>query len=295
MERLTGRIAKATGGFYYVDAGARYECRARGLFRKEGISPLVGDMVEMECTGEQTGYVVAILPRKNALVRPPVANLDRLVIVSSVCDPAPNFLVIDKMMAIAAHKQITPALVITKSDLGAADALQEVYQTVGIDCQTVSMEDDASLAGVRRLLSCGISAFTGNTGVGKSSLLNRLLPELSLSTGQTSKKLGRGRHTTRHVELFAFGQNGYIADTPGFSAVELERYECIRKEELQDCFLEFAPFLGQCKFTGCSHTKEKGCAVLEAVREGMIHPSRHASYCAMYEDAKQIKEWELKP
>lgn len=295
MEKRTGLIVKATGGFYYVQAeDVLYECRARGLFRKEGVSPLVGDRVELEPTGEAAGYVTAILPRKNALVRPPLANVDTFVIVASVSDPAPNALVIDKLMAIACHKGIRPMLVITKSDLGAPDALEEIYRTVGIPVFAVSQQSDEGIADIHAALSNGISAFSGNTGVGKSSLLNRIDERLLIATGETSRKLGRGRHTTRHVELYPIGEDGWIADTPGFSAVELERYEIIRKEELADCFSEFAEFLGDCRFTGCSHTVEKGCAVLEALREGKIHPSRHASYCALYEDAKKLKEWELK-
>lgn len=295
MEKRTGLIVKATGGFYYVQAeDVLYACRARGLFRKEGVSPLVGDRVELEPTGEAAGYVTAILPRKNALVRPPLANVDTFVIVASVSDPAPNALVIDKLMAIACHKGIRPMLVITKSDLGAPDSLEEIYRTVGIPVFAVSQQSDEGIADIRAALSNGISAFSGNTGVGKSSLLNRIDERLLIATGETSRKLGRGRHTTRHVELYPIGEDGWIADTPGFSAVELERYEIIRKEELADCFSEFAEFLGDCRFTGCSHTVEKGCAVLEALREGKIHPSRHASYCALYEDAKKLKEWELK-
>ncbi len=295
MDYQTGLIIKATGGFYYVAAGdVIYECRARGLFRKDGVSPLCGDRVKVEVISGTTGCVSEILPRKNALIRPPLANLDTLAVVTSVCDPAPNPLVIDKMLAIACHKGIRPVLVVTKADLGSAGKLQEIYRLAGIDLFTVSDKSDEGIAEIRVALSHGISAFTGNTGVGKSSLLNRIDSRLALATGETSQKLGRGRHTTRHVELYRIGEVGYIADTPGFSAVELERYEVIRKEELADCFPEFAEYTGRCQFTGCSHTVEKGCAVLSALAEGKIHPSRHASNRALYEDAKKIKEWELK-
>lgn len=295
MELKQGLITKATGGFYYVAAGETvYACRARGLFRKEGISPLVGDRVMVEVIDDATGYISEILLRKNALIRPPLANLDTFVIVTSVSDPLPNPLVIDKMMAIALHKRIRPMLVITKNDLGSADAIEEIYRTVGIQVISVSDKSDEGLEAIRSALSSGISAFSGNSGVGKSSLLNRIDRRLAIETGETSRKLGRGRHTTRHVELYAIGADGYIADTPGFSAVELERYEVIFKEELADCFPEFAEFAGNCRFTGCSHTVEKGCAVLEAVQRNVVHPSRHASYCALYQDAKKIKEWEHK-
>ncbi|MEM1484955.1 ribosome small subunit-dependent GTPase A [Oscillospiraceae bacterium PP1C4] len=295
MNLQQGLIIKATGGFYYVVVGSiTYECRACGLFRKKRISPLVGDRVSIEIIDENTGYVYEILPRKNALIRPPLANLDTFVIVTSVLDPAPNPLVIDKMMAIACHKDIRPMLVITKKDLGQSDELEEIYQKVGIDIFTVSNQSGDGIDEIRKALSRGISAFSGNSGVGKSSLLNRINERLSIATGETSQKLGRGRHTTRHVELYAISEDGYIADTPGFSAVELERYEFIPKEELADCFPEFAEYFGHCQFTGCSHTVEKGCSILKAVSEGKIHSSRHASYCTLYGDAKKIKEWELK-
>ena len=305
MNDTEGLIVKATGGFYYVDAaGVLYECRARGVFRKQGVSPLVGDRVTVEPAGESKGVVAKIMPRKNALVRPPLANVDTFAVVASVADPEKSqtgfdepllhTLVIDKLMAIACHKNISPILVVTKCDLGGPDALAGIYRTAGMPVFTVSKADGSGLDTLRQRLSAGgITAFSGNSGVGKSSLLNRLDGRLSIATGETSRKLGRGRHTTRHVELYAFG-DGYIADTPGFSAVELERYEVIRKEELAGCFSEFAQYSKACKFTGCSHTVEKGCAVLEAVRAGLVHPSRHASYCVMYEDAKKIKEWELK-
>lgn len=291
---VEGLIIKATGGFYYVTAGGRtYSCRARGLFRKEGISPVVGDRVELEPLENGDGYINKILPRKNVLIRPPLANLDNFVLVASVADPAPNYLVLDKMMAIACHKNIQPMLVITKEDLGSPEQLLEIYSTVGIPIFVVSQKEEAGIQEIRQALSHGISAFSGNSGVGKSSLLNRIDSRLTIQTGQTSQKLGRGRHTTRHVELYPFGE-GYIADTPGFSAVELERYERILKEELADCFPEFRPYEHKCQFTGCSHTVEKGCAVLRAMEEGKIHPSRHASYKALYEQAKKIKEWERK-
>ncbi len=292
---LEGLIVKATGGFYYVDAGGvRWECRARGLFRKQGVRPLVGDRAQVEPTGEGEGYLVGLLPRKNALTRPAVANLDRLVLVASVADPAPNLFVLDKLMAIACHQGIPPALAITKGDLGDPEPLAKIYCQVGIPVFTLSNACQEGLEELRQVLGQGLSAFTGNSGVGKSTLLNRLDGRLGLQTGQTSRKLGRGRHTTRHVELFAIGPAGYIADTPGFSAVELERYEVIRREELADCFPEFSRFVGDCRFTGCSHTGEKGCAVVQAVEAGEIPPSRWESYRALYEEAKKWKDWELK-
>ena len=291
---MQGRILKATGGFYYVLSDAvLYECRARGLFRKTGVSPLVGDWVEIEETGEEKGYVTRILDRKNSLIRPPLANLDQLFLVVSVADPQPNLLVLDKLIAIAEHKKIEPHLIVTKTDLGEWETLAALYEKAGFQVFCTGLDQDSDLAMLRRSMEGKISAFCGNSGVGKSSLLNRIDSRLDLSTAQISQKLGRGRHTTRHVQLYPVSGGGYIADTPGFSSMDLERYEVILKEQLQYCFREFGPHLNQCRFTGCSHTKEKGCAVLAAMKEGEIASSRHDSYCTLYEAAKNIKEWEL--
>lgn len=291
---MQGRILKATGGFYYVLSDAvLYECRARGLFRKTGVSPLVGDWVEIEETGEEKGYVTRILDRKNSLIRPPLANLDQLFLVVSVADPQPNLLVLDKLIAIAEHKKIEPLLIVTKTDLGEWETLAALYEKAGFQVFCTGLDQDSDLAMLRRSMEGKISAFCGNSGVGKSSLLNRIDSRLDLSTAQISQKLGRGRHTTRHVQLYPVSGGGYIADTPGFSSMDLERYEVILKEQLQYCFREFGPHLNQCRFTGCSHTKEKGCAVLAAMEEGEIASSRHDSYCTLYEAAKNIKEWEL--
>ena len=287
---MQGRILKATGGFYYVLSDAvLYECRARGLFRKTGVSPLVGDWVEIEETGEEKGYVTRILDRKNSLIRPPLANLDQLFLVVSVADPQPNLLVLDKLIAIAEHKKIEPLLIVTKTDLGEWETLAALYEKAGFQVFCTGLDQDSDLAMLRRSMEGKISAFCGNSGVGKSSLLNRIDSRLDLSTAQISQKLGRGRHTTRHVQLYPVSGGGYIADTPGFSSMDLERYEVILKEQLQYCFREFGPHLNQCRFTGCSHTKEKGCAVLAAMKEGEIASSRHDSYCTLYEAAKNIQ------
>ena len=291
-----GLIVRALSGFYYVKTGEgqEVECRARGLFRKQEISPCVGDRVGLEETGEGKGQVVAILPRKNSLVRPPVANLDLLVLVVSSCEPLPNLLVLDKLLAIAECQNIPPAIVLTKSDLEDPSPVADIYRKVGYPVFVVSSETGEGVEEVRAFLSGKLCAFTGNTGVGKSSLLNRIDPRLSIETAQISQKLGRGRHTTRHVQLYEQPGGGYIADTPGFSAVDLERFQVILKEDLELCFPEFEPYRTKCRFTGCSHTKEKGCAVLAAVEAGEIPKSRHESYLSLYEDAKNIKEWELK-
>ena len=287
-----GRIIRQTGGFYYVDTGgAVIECRARGLFRKQGITPLVGDIAEMEPTDNAKGFLVGIAARKNSLARPPVANIDRLLLILSVADPAPNLLVVDKMLAIAEHKGIDAAIVVTKADLSNARPLCDLYRSVGYEVVCLNSLADSPGA-VAALINGRICVLAGNTGVGKSTLLNALDPALALKTGETSQKLGRGRHTTRVTELFSLC-GGLIADTPGFSSLETAQLELIKKDALELCFREFAPYLGQCRFTGCSHTKEKGCAVLSAVQSGEIAPSRHESYLAMYGEAKQIKDWEV--
>ncbi len=290
---MQGRILKATGGFYYILADKiQYECRARGLFRQKGISPLVGDWVEIEPTGGEKGYITQILDRKNSLTRPPLANLDQLFLVVSVADPSPNLFVLDKLIAISEHKKIEPVLVVTKTDLEDGSMLAGTYSKAGFRVYCTGLDCDKDLKALRSAMEGKISAFCGNSGVGKSSLLNRIDSRLDLSTAQTSQKLGRGRHTTRHVQLYPVPGGGYIADTPGFSSMDLERYELIFKEELQYCFREFEPHLEKCRFTGCSHTKEKGCEVLAALERKEIALSRHSSYCALYEAAKNIKEWE---
>ena len=292
---LQGTILKGIGGFYYVEAADTvYECKARGIFRRHSQKPLAGDQVVIVPAEDGTATIDEILPRKNQLVRPPVANIDQLIITASTCDPVPNPLIIDKMTALAVHKNIQPVVVITKSDLDDGAWLKGIYDLAQIRCVLFSAVSGEGAGEMKELLRNRISAFSGNSGVGKSSLLNRLYGGLQLETGDISQKLGRGRHTTRQVELFKLEGGGYVADTPGFSTVDVERYELIRKEELPQCFPEFEPYLNQCKFTSCAHICEKGCAVLKAVEEGKISKSRHGSYCAMYQEVKDVKEWELK-
>lgn len=297
QQNVMGRITKSLGGFYYVadqnDQGRVIECRARGVFRKQNIKPCVGDWVSVEMTDEGKGYVVQVQPRKNSLVRPPLANLDQLVLVVSIADPAPNTFVLDQLIAIAEYQKIEPVIVITKCDLADPEPFADIYRKAGFTvCLTRTLEHQG-IEQVMQVLQGKTSAFCGNSGAGKSTLLNAIDPRLSLSTGDISQKLGRGRHTTRHVELFQLPQGGYVADTPGFSAVDLEKFQLILKDELAGCFREMRPFEGKCRFTGCSHTKEKGCAVLQAVADGEIAQSRHQSYVALYQAAKNIKEWEI--
>lgn len=296
MEKnVTGLIRKGIGGFYYVEtADILYECRARGIFRKDGITPLPGDRVLIAPAEDGTGEIERILPRRNFLFRPPVANVDRLVVVASLCDPEPNTLLIDKMIAYAERHGVEPALVISKIDLSDEDRLTEAYSASGIPLFHVSSVSGEGVEGVRELLRGNTTVFAGNTGVGKSSLLNKMFGELHQQTGETSRKLGRGRHTTRQVELLKLGSGGYAVDTPGFSSIGAQKGEWIPPEELPQCFREFGPYLGRCRFTSCSHTCEKGCAVLEAVEEGLIGKSRHESYVAMFREMKGINKWEMK-
>lgn len=288
---MTGIIVKAIAGFYYVDAGdAVIECKARGKFRTSE-SPLVGDRVEIMPDGT-TGTIERIFDRKNALVRPPVANLDVLFIIAATSDPAPNYFVIDKLTVYAEHCCVTPVIVSNKPDLGSPEKLLEIYRNAGYRTVCASGSTGAGADELRALMDGKICAFTGNSGVGKSSILNHIMPQLQLETAHTSKKLGRGRHTTRHTELFRCG-GGYIADTPGFSSFELQDGLFIHKEQLANCFPEFSQYLGGCRFSSCSHTGEKGCAVAQAAAAGAIEKSRFESYIRMYRDSAKIPDWQL--
>lgn len=296
MQQKTGVINKAISGFYYVSSdGQLYECKARGIFRNENTTPLVGDRVNFEIDSDNRGIVNEVLERKNEFTRPPIANIDKLFIVTSILEPAPSLIVIDKLITICEYKDIEPIIVITKTDLKDGESLKQIYERSGFSVITLSNLEAGSFDGVKDYLRDSISAFAGNTGVGKSSLINNICPMLALETAHISKKLGRGRHTTRHVELYYIKElNGYVADTPGFGSMDMAKYEIIMKDKLQYCFREFEPYLNKCKFTGCSHTVEKGCEVLAALANGKIQQERFDSYVALYDDAKQMKEWEQK-
>ena len=285
---------KSIGGFYYVRSEDKeYECKARGSFRKKGSSPVAGDRVEISVPDEGYCAIEQILPRKNKLKRPALANIDALVIVCSTVDPPPNFTVTDKMTAAAVNNGMTPVRAVSKNDIKNGDEVCEIYRKSGIKVFQCSPDDKSETDALRDYLKGKVSAFTGNSGVGKSTLLNMLFPSLELATGQISEKLGRGRHTTRVVELFEL-DGCFVADTPGFSTVDLQRYEMSDKEQLQYCFPEFEKYLGQCQFTSCAHTCEKGCKILEAVQNGEIAESRHKSYVQMYNEVKDIKQWQKK-
>lgn len=293
MSGLEGVILKGIGGFYYVEtAEGTFECKARGVHRRNGVTPLAGDNVSITVNRDGYASLDSILERKNRLSRPPVANVDRLFIVVSTCRPKPSTLVIDKMTAIACSKGIDCVIVFTKGDLADDGGLCGVYEASGFTVIRACAATGEGVDEVRAELNGRVCVFAGNSGVGKSTLINALVPDLGLETGEISLKLGRGRHTTRQVELHKCG-GGYLADTPGFAAIEPEGDEFIRKDELAYAFPEFEPFLGQCRFTGCSHVSETGCRILEAVDSGEIERSRHDSYVAMYNEAKLVKDWQL--
>lgn len=288
-----GRIQKALSGFYYVDTGREVlTCRARGKFRKEGISPLVGDRVEVRELGNGEGFVEKILPRRNEFARPAVANIDQLVVIASGAVPRTDPYLIDRVAAIAALKGCQVVVVLNKCDLDRADQLYEIYTAAGFPTLRLSAETGEGMEALKALITGKLSAFTGNSGVGKSSILNVLDPAFQLQVGEVSDALGRGRHTTRHVELFRLSCGAEVVDSPGFSSFETEELNLELKQRLPETFLEFEPYLGQCRFQGCSHTKEQGCAVLEALRAGDIQKSRHESYLRLYEELKPLKEWQ---
>ena len=288
-----GIILKALSGFYYVDDGNTItSCRGRGKFRHEKLTPLVGDRVRFTPLDNGQGALDEILPRKNEFQRPAVANIDQLVIIASEATPVTDPFLIDRVVSIAEGRNCECIICINKCDLESGDSLAQIYRQAGFPTIKVSAETGDGIEELRELISGKVCAFTGNSGVGKSSILNALEPGVSVKTGDISEKLGRGRHTTRHVELFRLSCGAVVADTPGFSAFETDRMELRRKEDLQFTFREFRPYQDQCQFLDCAHIKEKGCAVLAAVKAGEIPTSRHQSYIRLYEQAKAIPDWE---
>lgn len=293
-EKTEGRILRSLSGFYDVRTpGGLITCRARGILRKEGNSPLTGDLVEISVE-KGKGMVEKILPRKNHFIRPAVANVDALVVFAANVNPVTEPFLIDRVAAIAGDQNVDVYLCVNKCDLDPAIDLVRIYEHAGFPVIRTSAETGEGVAELRALLTGKLTAFTGNSGVGKSSILNRLAPELKLETGEVSEKLGRGRHTTRHVELFPLGENTYVADTPGFSSFDTDQMELILKENLQYAFPDFGRFLGKCRFDDCSHRKEPDCAVRSAVEAGEIEKSRYDSYLKLYEKSSQIKAWEMK-
>lgn len=268
-------------------------CRARGILRKVGNSPLTGDMVEITVERGR-GMVERILPRKNSFVRPAVANVDALVVFAANVNPVTEPFLIDRVAAIAGDQEVPLILCINKCDLDPALDLERIYRHAGFHVICTSAQTGEGVQELKEAIQGKLTAFTGNSGVGKSSVLNRLCPELDLPTGEVSEKLGRGRHTTRHVELYQLGPDTYVADTPGFSAFDTDQMDVILKENLQYAFRDFAPYAGKCQFRDCTHRKEPGCAVTAAVAAGELEKTRYDSYLRLYEKASQIKQWEIK-
>ena len=291
---MTGQIVKALSGFYYVDTGGPQPipCRGRGKLRHQKVTPLVGDRVEISGLDGGTGMVDAVLPRKNQFRRPMVANIDQMVIIASGAIPVTDPFLIDRMAALAEWKGCEVLICFNKCDLDRVEELTALYRAAGFPVLQVSAESGEGVDELSAAICGKVSAFTGNSGVGKSSILNALQPGFGLQVGEVSEKLGRGRHTTRHVELFPVA-GGLVADTPGISSFDAEQAETIPKEDLAPAFREFRPYVDQCRFQGCAHVKEKGCAVREAVAQGRIASARHKSYIRLYEQAREIPEWEV--
>ena len=293
-EKKTGRIIRSLSGFYDVETEAGViTCRGRGILRKNGMTPLTGDLAEISVEHGK-GMVDRILPRKNSFIRPAVANIDILVIFAANVNPVTEPFLIDRVAAIAGDQNVPVCLCVNKCDLDPGMDLVRIYEPAGFQVISTSAETGDGVEQLRTILHGKLAAFTGNSGVGKSSILNRLCPELSLATGEVSEKLGRGRHTTRHVQLYSLGENTYVADTPGFSSFDTDQMEVILKENLQYSFPDFSPYLGKCRFQDCTHRKEPDCVVRKAFESGEIEKTRYESYLKLYEKSSQIKTWEIK-
>ena len=294
MKERVGRIIRSISGFYEVQTEeGTVTCRARGSLRRTHETPLTGDMVSISVE-KGKGMIEKILPRNNRFVRPAVANIDALVVFAANVNPVTEPFLIDRVAAIAGDQEVPVYLCVNKCDLDPAVDLVRIYRKAGFKVISCSAETGEGVEELRQAISGRLVAFTGNSGVGKSSILNRLCPELDLPVGEVSEKLGRGRHTTRHVELYDLGDGTLVADTPGFSSFDTDQMDIILKENLQYAFHDFGNFIGNCQFHDCSHRKEPGCAVTAAVQSGEIETSRYDSYLRLYEKARQIKLWELK-
>lgn len=292
---IEGIIIKALSGFYYVASeGKIIDCKARGRFRLDGSSPLVGDRVRVSLDTHGKGRVDEVKERKNWFIRPAVANIDTLVFVAANTNPVTDPFLVDRFSVIAAEAGCELVICINKTDVDPGDTLYETFTKAGFPVVRASAVTGEGVDGLRELLKGKVSAFSGNSGVGKSSLLNVLLPDAHIKTAEVSAKLGRGKHTTRHVELFRLGENSYVADTPGFASFEIEMMKPIAKENLQFDFPDFADYIGKCRFPDCSHRKEPGCALREAVEAGALVEGRYRSYLRLYEQSAQFKDWELK-
>lgn len=292
---MQGKIVKGISGFYYVHVveSGIYECKAKGIFRQQKMKPLVGDDVEIDIISEEkkTGNVAAILPRKNALIRPAVANVDQALLIFAAASPNPNFNLLDRFLVMMGRQDVPVILCFNKCDLITEEQKQEIeaiYEASGCKILFVSAKKELGLNTLQEILEGKTTTVAGPSGVGKSSLINLLAPEACMETGEISKKIERGRHTTRHAELIQLKGDGYIMDTPGFSSLYLPEME---KEELQDCYPEFAAYEPYCRFQGCSHISEPDCGVKEALSEGKIHPVRYENYCQLYGELKDRKKY----
>ena len=294
MTKTEGRIIRSLSGFYEVQTeNGTVTCRARGSLRRGTEIPLTGDLVTISVERGK-GMVEKIHPRRNSFVRPAVANVDALVVFAANANPITEPFLIDRVAAIAGDQEVPVYLCVNKCDLDPAQDLIRIYTHAGFPVIAASAETGEGIEQLREMIRGKLVAFTGNSGVGKSSILNRLCPVLALPTGEVSEKLGRGRHTTRHVELYDLGEGTLVADTPGFSSFDTDQMEVMLKENLQYAFPDFGAYIGLCQFHDCSHRKEPGCAVTKALQAGEIEPTRYDSYLRLYEKASQIKLWELK-
>lgn len=290
-----GIIVKALSGFYYVKTEEKVvACKARGRFRLDGTSPLVGDRVQLAEEKDGSGRIDKVFERKNFFIRPAVANIDTLVFIAANVNPVTDPFLIDRVAVIAHEAGCELIICVNKTDLDAGNELFRIFSSAGYSVIRTSAETGEGIAALRHALRGKVCAFTGNSGVGKSSILNMLLPQAQIPTGEVSERLGRGKHTTRHVEIFPVGENTFIADTPGFASFEIQMMQSIAKEDLQYDFPEFSPYIGKCRFADCAHLKEPGCAVRQALADGTIGESRYASYVRLYDLTAKQKPWDSK-
>ena len=296
---MTGRIIKGIAGFYYVEVGIDiYECKAKGIFRKDGQKPLVGDLCEFTVLDEETkkGHVEKLLDRKNSLIRPAVANVDQALVVFAATDPVPDRNLLDRFLIMMEYQDIPSVIVFNKVDLAELTEenteflrdLRETYESAGYRVLIISAREDRGVDLVREALRGKVTTVAGPSGVGKSSLINKLQSDIEMETGEISRKIARGKNTTRHAQLIRIEEDTFICDTPGFSSILLPEME---KESLDDCFPEFLPYIADCKFAECAHINEPSCAVKAALEEGKIAKSRYNNYVILYDELKNRKRW----